>query len=598
MFPALLLDSETRQCHLTITRLLSDLHFHTEFLAQTRIETGLPRAAIYLIHESLHREDLKTEDGRPILWWSQREQRIQISANPTSYWAELGTISLLEALYSIYFTNEKKELGLSHLVQHLSGIRGKNNEGHIVIKRLHFRLREVGLPDIKSYVPFLFDNWPDEIPKLVDTAATNTTSFFREKQQILHCAQQVVDIRRRTDRPIRIWSAACSTGEEVYSIASSVLGALKPLGFRTPASTGVEVFGTDISSHALEIAKRGIYPAARIRHLDTHLTQELCERGTGHLSDLIRIRDDVFELASFVRFNLLDSEPPVDGCNFIFCRNVFIYFDAETISKIMRMFHQQLVMPKGLLYLGSSDTVPESTEFRSLGKKVYQMREAVGDSSPPPQTLHTKLELPKPPNDKENSSGRRPSRVQKSDVVVLGASTGGTKAISEIVEQLTNPIPPLVIAQHLAEEFYSNFRDSLQKKSVHPVTFAENGDVLKANHIYIAPGGLQTRLRKRGPQIVFEVSRKGNDHERFKPSVDVLFTTAARLLPEVKITAIILTGMGRDGVEGMKHIYEQGGQTLAQDSASCAVFGMPKCAVEHGVVRQIVSLSKMFQHVA
>ena len=175
--------------------------------------------------------------------------------------------------------------------------------------------------------------------------------------------------------------------------------------------------------------------------------------------------------------------------------------------------------------------------------------------------------------------------------VVLGSSTGGTQAIESVLMELPSDSPGIAIVQHMPEKFTEAYAQRLDRSCAMRVREARNGDRLERGLVLIAPGGLHLQLRKVGGQY-FAVVADGPPVNRHKPSVDVLFRSAAECAGSDAL-AILLTGMGNDGARGMQQLYERGAYTLAQDEASCVVFGMPMEAIRLGAVHEVLALSRM-----
>lgn len=175
-------------------------------------------------------------------------------------------------------------------------------------------------------------------------------------------------------------------------------------------------------------------------------------------------------------------------------------------------------------------------------------------------------------------------------LIVIGASTGGTRALKTVLDGLPDRIPPILIVQHIPAEFSRAFAQRLNQSTCFTVREAEDGDKVVKNQILIAPGGKQMKFIHSGGVSRIEI----NDDEpvnRFQPSVDYLFDSVSNSSYEKKVVAAIFTGMGRDGADGMKRIKERKGAiTIAQDEQSCVVFGMPKEAIKLGCVDHIVPL--------
>ncbi len=185
-------------------------------------------------------------------------------------------------------------------------------------------------------------------------------------------------------------------------------------------------------------------------------------------------------------------------------------------------------------------------------------------------------------------SGRAMSRTTEM-VVCIGASTGGTEALREVLEALPADSPGIVVVQHMPESFTRAFAKRLNGLCAVDVKEAEDGDTVMRGHVLIAPGGLRhTMLERQGARYVVAV-KEGPLVSRHRPSVDVLFRSAARNAGSNAV-GIIMTGMGDDGARGMLEMKQAGARTFAQDEATSVVFGMPKEAIGRGGVDRIVPL--------
>ncbi|MGI9217767.1 MAG: CheB methylesterase domain-containing protein [Hydrogenophaga sp.] len=172
---------------------------------------------------------------------------------------------------------------------------------------------------------------------------------------------------------------------------------------------------------------------------------------------------------------------------------------------------------------------------------------------------------------------------------MLGASTGGTQAIESVLTALPGDSPGIAVVLHMPEKFTAMYAQRLDGLCAMNVREARDGDRLERGLVLIAPGGRHMQLRKAAGQY-FAVVADGPPVNRHKPSVDVLFRSAADCAGRDTL-AIILTGMGDDGARGMKALHDQGARTVAQDEASCVVYGMPKEAVALGAVDDVLPLN-------
>lgn len=174
-------------------------------------------------------------------------------------------------------------------------------------------------------------------------------------------------------------------------------------------------------------------------------------------------------------------------------------------------------------------------------------------------------------------------------LVAIGASTGGTEALAEILPAMPQNSPAMVVVQHMPEVFTAAFAERLNQLSRIEVKEAENGDLICPGRALIAPGNRHLSVERRGTKIFARVS-DGPLISRHRPSVDVLFRSVAQAAGANSL-GIILTGMGNDGAQGLLEMKKAGAETVAQDEASCVVFGMPKEAIASGAADQVLPLA-------
>jgi two-component system chemotaxis response regulator CheB len=179
-------------------------------------------------------------------------------------------------------------------------------------------------------------------------------------------------------------------------------------------------------------------------------------------------------------------------------------------------------------------------------------------------------------------------RVSTEKLICIGASTGGTEAIKEILIRMPADSPGIVITQHMPPGFTTSFAARLNTLCQITVQEAVNGERVLPGHAYIAPGGKQFRVDKSGANYVCVVE-DGEAVNRHKPSVEVLFKSAARVVGR-NAFGIMLTGMGNDGAKAMKEMKDSGSYNFVQDEASCIVFGMPREAILHGAADEVLPL--------
>lgn len=180
-------------------------------------------------------------------------------------------------------------------------------------------------------------------------------------------------------------------------------------------------------------------------------------------------------------------------------------------------------------------------------------------------------------------------------IIAIGASTGGTEAIKELLLQLPAAVPGIVMTQHMPPGFTRSFAERLNRLTALHVVEAKGGERILPGHAYLAPGGHHVVVVRSGADYIVKLSDAEPVH-RHRPAVDVMMESVASAGGK-NVIGVILTGMGKDGAKGILDIHKQGGYTIAQDEASCVVYGMPKEAVAMGGVDQVVSLDRIGQYI-
>ncbi len=183
--------------------------------------------------------------------------------------------------------------------------------------------------------------------------------------------------------------------------------------------------------------------------------------------------------------------------------------------------------------------------------------------------------------------------AQRTGIVVIGASTGGPKAVEEVLKALPPDFPSgIVVVQHMPRQFTGPYAERLASICSLKVKEATSGDTLKEGWAFIAPGGRQMRIRKKGPLETGFVIDNNPPDALYKPSVDITFLSVAESFPGRSI-AIVLTGMGSDGLKGSREIKKRGGKVIAQDESTSIVYGMPKAVVDEGIADMVLPLEKI-----
>jgi chemotaxis protein methyltransferase CheR len=246
--------------------------------------------------------------------------------------------------------SDRDMAAIVRLVYERSGITLHAGKRALVMARLQKRLKQGGFLGFRDYVRSL-QNDPsgEEVTTLLDAIATNHTAFFREPQHFEFLANEVLPIRR--DGWIFGWSAACSTGEEPYTIA---ITAFERLG--EDAARRVRILASDLSTKAIARATAGTYKADRVAELPRHLVRKYFEKGSGLPPDTMRVAAPLRRLIEFRQLNLLQAPPPGPLLDFIFCRNVMIYFDREIQQRVILRLEERLA-PGGYLFTSHSESL-------------------------------------------------------------------------------------------------------------------------------------------------------------------------------------------------------------------------------------------------
>ncbi|WP_111415345.1 CheR family methyltransferase [Billgrantia lactosivorans] len=274
-------------------------------------------------------------------------------------WSGLGHLERDLVLTDEDFTR------IRQLIYQRAGIVLAEHKREMVYSRLAKRLRHHGLTRFSDYLEKLARQ-PDarEWEAFTNALTTNLTAFFREMHHFPLLAEHV----RNASGPVRIWSAAASTGEEPYSIAMTLHESLGP------RASEARVVATDIDTEALTRARAGVYPVEQVRKIDESRVRRFFQKGRGQHEGLARVRPEVTSIVEFQSLNLLAPQWPIKGpFDAIFCRNVMIYFDKQTQARILERF-APLLKPDGLLFAGHSENFSYiSKVFRLRGQTVYTL---------------------------------------------------------------------------------------------------------------------------------------------------------------------------------------------------------------------------------
>ncbi len=228
------------------------------------------------------------------------------------------------------------------------GIRLREGKEALVVSRLGHRVRATRQRTLGEYVDAVLDGaMPDELPHFIDVLTTNKTSFFREPAHFDFLVEEVLPRLERQGGEVKVWSAACSSGEEPYTLAMTIRDHLS-----AAAVARVRILATDISGRILESAKAGRYTDAQVQGVPAPVLKRWFTRA----GDAWAVKPELKELVRFGKLNLMDAWPMKGPFDVIMCRNVMIYFDRATQERLVQRF-AQLLPPGGILCVGHAESL-------------------------------------------------------------------------------------------------------------------------------------------------------------------------------------------------------------------------------------------------
>ncbi|MEQ1794590.1 MAG: protein-glutamate O-methyltransferase [Nitrospira sp.] len=249
-----------------------------------------------------------------------------------------------------------------------SGISLGENKQSLVVSRLSKRLRDLEIDSFAAYYDHVTqDNSGGEFTRMLDLLSTNKTDFFREPKHFDYLREQILPTLEREKR-IRIWSSACSTGEEPYTIAITLHEAIT-----SPAQWDMEILASDISTRVLAHAAAGLYGEERITTVSPDIARRHFLKGRGKSAGLVKVKPHLSKLIKFRRLNLMSDTFPIKSpLDLIFCRNVMIYFDRPTQERLIAKFHRYL-KPGGHLFIGHSESLQWiKHDFSTVAPTIYR----------------------------------------------------------------------------------------------------------------------------------------------------------------------------------------------------------------------------------
>ncbi|KUJ71579.1 protein-glutamate O-methyltransferase CheR [Thiomicrospira sp. WB1] len=257
---------------------------------------------------------------------------------------------------------------VKQLVYDFAGIDLNESKRNLVYNRLAKRIRFLEQQSFKQYLDFVEAQGEVEFVQLINAITTNLTFFFRENHHFEYLAQEVIPQLLQTNqasKKIRIWSAGCSTGEEPYSLAITLKEAV-------PAGWDARVLATDLDTSVVETAERGVYKMDRLKGVSQERIKRWFLKGSGRHEGMVKVKPELQKIIDFGQINLMNEWPIRDQIDVIFCRNVVIYFDKPTQSRLFERY-ADLLPSHGHLFVGHSESLYKvSDRFKLLGQTIYQ----------------------------------------------------------------------------------------------------------------------------------------------------------------------------------------------------------------------------------
>lgn len=266
-----------------------------------------------------------------------------------------------------FHLTEKHYKFVQKLVAEKTGISLSDAKRDMVYGRLTRRLRALSLDNFDDYFEILKSDDEHELIEFTNAITTNLTAFFRENHHFEFLANTVLPhlMKTKRDRRIRIWSAGCSSGEEPYSIAMVINEVV-------PEDWDVRILATDLDSHMVDRASKGVYPLERVEGIDKSRLRKWVRRGKGENSHMVKMSRDLQDIITFKQLNLMHDWPMKGKFDIVFCRNVVIYFNKETQKELFSRYADRMT-DDSHLFIGHSESLYKvSDRFKLLGQTIYK----------------------------------------------------------------------------------------------------------------------------------------------------------------------------------------------------------------------------------
>lgn len=614
----------------------------------------------------------------------------------------------------IYTLSPSEANAVFQLAEKLTGSCQKGAyKRDVILQNVARRIAASKQKSLASYLVYIEKN-DDEYHQLISALTIHTTSWFREQEHFEKIWNVLSKARDYSPtNPLTIFSAACSTGKEVYSFALM----LEQIRTMNPIFD-YKILGMDIDPVSIDMANKAIYPSDDVSSIPQKYKQFL-KIGSGKSAGYFTFTKDIRQRCKFVTGDLRtvrsslqhgEMSQNIKKWDLIICRNVLIYFQPKDVAKIVHVFVDHLEQ-NGVMCLGHSEAIdPNPFKLKALGNAMYQRKitgptkdqqlrrvlvvddsavirrvisqlfikaqfEVIQAASAAEATECLKstqvdiitLDLNMPEKDgatwllEERKKGLRtpvvvvsdtaPTEAQAivgalengaqdyiekkdlhdnpdevlaqitaivdhqkklkmaptvsatervkgtldakhPDLIVIGASTGGTEALTALLKMFPHNTPPIVVVQHITSNFLKAFASRLAGTAKLSLGSDRSGEILAPGTIYLAQGDHHIGVKQRGDKKLEIIVSEQPPIGRHRPSVDFLFSTVADI-QDITSVGVILTGMGKDGADGLLKMRKTGSLTLAQNEQSCVVFGMPREAIQRGAAQYVGNLNEI-----
>ena len=281
---------------------------------------------------------------------------------------------------------------LSNFVSEITGVQLGERQSFMVETRLRKRMMDLGIHQEEDYLSYLRENLTTEKEALVSLLTTHHTAFFREFAHFEYIEREclpvvIQSLQRRNETELKVWSAACSTGQEVYTLSMFLKYTLKRIA---PPHFTYSIIGSDVSSESIGIAKNGVYSRKDTKEIPLQFLGDHWAKGTGEISQFVKAKGSIKDHCSFEVLNLLDltNALPAKTFDLIFCRNVFIYFTPAQIKKITEQLMRRM-HPQSYLFIGISESLTSlNLNLVSSGPSVYSLQK-IPQPATMPLATHT-----------------------------------------------------------------------------------------------------------------------------------------------------------------------------------------------------------------